>query len=165
MEILRTACFAAMATAATFQSVARPESVVVTAVTDGQTISVAGHGRVRLAGIEAPRLGRGLAPDAAFGREARERLEGIVIRRFVRLEFEPGASRRAYVLLEDGTFVNAVLVREGLARAVVGRRPAGSAIGAAIDRREQLRRAQEEARALRRGIWGTRQALAGRQGT
>ncbi len=142
MEILRTVCLAGIAATATFQSIVRPEVVMVTDVIDGQTIAISGHGRVRLAGIKAPRLGRGLAPDALFGREAKERLEGIVIRRYVRLEFVPGG-RRAFVLLEDGTFVNAALVREGLAEAehVTGRRG------------EELKRAEEQARAMRRGIW------------
>ena len=52
---------------------------------------------------------------------AGEKLAGLVLRRYVRLEYEgPHAdvySRRlAYVILEDGTDVNEVLVREGLAR-------------------------------------------------
>jgi micrococcal nuclease len=50
----------------------------------------------------------------------------------------------AYVLLEDGTFVNAVLVREGLAR-VSTRVP--------LARLEQLRRAETDARDHRRGMW------------
>jgi micrococcal nuclease len=50
----------------------------------------------------------------------------------------------AYVLLEDGTFVNALLVREGLAR-VSTRVP--------LVRLEQLRRAEADARDHRRGMW------------
>src|ERR687889_22620 len=98
MQILRTLALIAVCVDAIPQSVVRPEVVMVSEVVDGQTIAVAGFGRVRLAAITAPRLGRGLSADAPFAREARERLEGIVIRRYVRLEFEPGM-RRAFVLL------------------------------------------------------------------
>lgn len=147
MEILRTLSVAALAVMANSQAITRPEVVMVTSVVDGGTIVVAGHGRLRLAGIEAPRLGRGLTSDAAFARAAKDRLEGIVTRRFVRVELEAAGSRRAYVLLEDGTLVNAVLVREGLAKA------AGRAAGPGSNRRAEIQQAEDQARALRRGIW------------
>lgn len=149
MEILRTITLAAVAVASTSQAVTRPEVVAVTSVVDGQTIAVAGYGRVRLAGIEAPRVGRGLAPDAPFGRQAKERLEGIVIQRFVRLEFETGG-HRAYVLLEDGACVNALLVREGLAKVAAARTARQDG------RAAELRRAEAQARAMQRGIWSAR---------
>lgn len=123
---------------------------MVSAVIDGETIAVDGYGRVKLAGIKAPRLGRGLAPDAPFARAARDRLEGVVIRRYVRLEFE-SQTRRAYVLLEDGTLVNALLVREGLASAEAPRR--NNLNRPASVRRAEITRAEEQARTLRRGIW------------
>jgi endonuclease YncB( thermonuclease family) len=47
-------------------------------------------------------------------------------------------------MLETGEFVNATLVREGLAR-VTAR---GS-----LSRRDELERAQDEAQRFRRGIW------------
>jgi endonuclease YncB( thermonuclease family) len=148
MEILRTVCLAVVAAGATSQSLPRPEVVAVTAVIDGQTIVVSGHGRVRLAGISAPAVARGVRPGAAYGRQAKERLEGIVIQRFVRLEFDAGG-RRAFVLLEDGTCVNATLVREGLAR-VETARGTRTACSAA-----ELNAAEAQARAMRRGIWST----------
>ena len=115
-------------------------------VVDGDTIDAAGHGRISLAGVRAPKLDRAGGDGEPFAREARERLEGIVIHRFVRLEFPSASSRSsAYVLLEDGTFVNALLLREGLAR--LSGRPSGA-------RGEELRRAQEQAQAARRGVWG-----------
>ncbi|HJZ73926.1 MAG TPA: thermonuclease family protein [Vicinamibacterales bacterium] len=146
MEILRVVTLSAIATVAYGQAISRPEVVQVRAVTDGGAIDVAGYGRIRLAGIRAPRLARGAEDGEPFWREARDRLDGIVGHRFVRLEFPPSGSRSsAYVLLEDGTFVNAVLVGEGLAR-VSGRQTGG--------RGEALARAQEQAQAARRGIWG-----------
>ena len=124
----------------------RPEIVSVRNVVDGNTIDVAGYGRVRLAHIRAPKLDRNGLDGEPFAREARERLEGIVTHRFVRIEFPSTASRTsAYVLLEDGTCVNALMVREGLAQ-LVGR-PAGP-------RGDELQRAQQQAQSARRGLWG-----------
>ena len=51
------------------------------------------------------------------------------------------------MLLDNGTFVNAVLVGDGLA--VVSGRPAGA-------RGEQLLRAQTRAQQLRLGMWAPR---------
>jgi endonuclease YncB( thermonuclease family) len=128
----------------------RSEAVLVRRVVDGDTIDVATIGRVRLLGIDAPEIGRGFDTTAPFAREARTRLAALVLNRWIRLE-QDGApldtySRRlAYVLTEDGVFVNAVLVREGLAR-VTARTP--------LSRLDELRRAESEAQAFRRGMWG-----------
>jgi micrococcal nuclease len=145
MQILRVVTFAGIAAAAYGQASPRPEVVEVRAVIDGRTIDVAGRGRVRLAGIQTPALARGAGDDEPLAREARDRLEGMVAHRFVRLEFPSSASQSAaYVLLEDGTFVNAVLAREGLAR-VTARR--GGV------REDELVRAEATAKEMRRGLW------------
>jgi micrococcal nuclease len=125
----------------------RTEPLLVRGVIDGATIDVASVGRVRLLGIEAPKGGRGAS--ARFGRDARERLTALLLHRWVRLESDGGSldgdSRRlAYVIREDGLFVNLVLVREGLARIDARRR---------IARGVELRKAQAEAQSFRRGIW------------
>ncbi|HMF93550.1 MAG TPA: thermonuclease family protein [Vicinamibacterales bacterium] len=120
------------------------------AVVDGDTIDVATIGRVRLLGIDAPEIGRGYDTDAPFAREARARLTSLILRRWVRLEqdgtlFDTYDRRLAYVVTEDGVFVNALLVREGLAR-VSARAP--------LSRLAELQRAESEAQAYRRGMWG-----------
>ena len=141
---------------ATFQSplssatgIRRSEPVVVRAVIDGDTIDVAMVGRVRLLGIDAPEIGRGFDTAAPYAREARERLVSMVLNRWVRLEqeapFEDVYNRHlAYVLREDGLFVNAELVRLGLAR-ISARLP--------LARLDELRHAEAEAQAFRRGMW------------
>src|SRR3979411_638493 len=80
--------------------VTRSDPVLVRSVIDGDTIDVATFGRVRLLGVVAPvrpralrgadgpEPGRGFDPSAPFGREARERLTTLVLRRWVRLEQE-----------------------------------------------------------------------------
>ena len=129
-------------------SVTRSDPVLVRSVTSGDAIQVQGVGHVRLLGIKTPARHRGeLMPP--FAQDARDRLTDLVLRHWVRLEGElmPGVGARwhaAYVWREDGVFVNAVLVREGLARVVA--RGGGS-------RLQELQRAQEEARTYRRGIW------------
>jgi micrococcal nuclease len=153
MQILLVAAAAA---AAVFQTpsahgrVTRSESVLVRFVLDGDTIDVVSVGRVRLLGIDAPEIGRGFDTPAPFGEEARARLTALLLRRWVRLEYEGAATdaynrRLAYVMTEDGQFVNAVLVREGLAR-VFARTP--------LVRLHELQRAEAEARAFHRGMWG-----------
>jgi endonuclease YncB( thermonuclease family) len=140
----------------------RSDAVLVRAVLDGDTIDVALYGRVRLLGIDAPEIGRRFDTAAPFGREARERLTRLILHRWVRLEYDDrlrasGASagqaqaldaynrHLAYVLTETGEFVNATLVREGLAR-VTARVP--------LLRLAELKRAEAEAQAFRRGMWG-----------
>jgi len=130
--------------------ITRSDPLLVRAVVDGDTIDVATVGRVRLLGIDAPEIGRGFDTAAPFAREARDRLTSIVLRRWVRLESEGAATdsynrRLAYVVTEDGVFVNALLVREGLAR-VTTRTP--------LLRLAELQRAESEAQAYRRGMWG-----------
>jgi micrococcal nuclease len=129
----------------------RSDPVMVRYVVDGDTIDVATFGRVRLLGIDAPEIAHAAVDTSApFGQEARDRLTTLVLRRWVRLEQEGPAldvynRHLAYVVGEDGTFVNAVLVREGLAR-VSARLP--------LARLDELKRAEAEAQAFRRGIWG-----------
>jgi micrococcal nuclease len=128
----------------------------VRAVIDGDTVDVASVGRVRLLGIDAPELAHGYDTAAPFAREARERLVSLVLNRWVRLEqegerFDVYARHLAYVVREDGMFVNAVLVRDGLAR-VTAR--------VMLSRLPELQRAEDEARAFRRGMWGATPQLS-----
>lgn len=150
MQILRTFILTAVAAAQFSQPPARSGSLLVTAVLDGDTIVVATVGRVRLLGIDAPKTSHGLDSAAPFAIEAKARLAGLVLRRWIRLEYEGARDdvygrRLAYVVSEDGTFVNGALVRDGLAR-ISARQP--------LRRLEELRRAESEAQASRRGMWG-----------
>jgi micrococcal nuclease len=154
MQIMLTVALAAVAatqTPALAAKTTRSAPLLVRSVIDGDTIDVMTVGRVRLVGIDAPQIGRGDHTSAPFGREARDRLTQLVLHRWVRLEQEDSAldiHRRhlAYVLTEDGLCVNAVLVREGLAR-VSARAP--------LSRLPELQRAEAEAKASRRNMWGS----------
>ena len=129
---------------------ARSDPVLVRHVVDGDTIDVVNVGRVRLLGIDAPELAHGYDTPAPWAQEARDRLTTLVLNKWVRLEtdgqpLDVYRRRLAYVLTDAGTFVNAVLLRDGLAH-VTTRVP--------LLRLEELRRAESEAQALRRGMWG-----------
>lgn len=147
MQFLRVVTLVGMAAIASPQRMSGPEVVAVRTVVDGNTIDVSNYGRVRLAGIHAPRRGHRGVDSEPFADAARRRLEGLVGSRFVRLEFPSAARSSVYVLLDDGTFVNAVLVGDGLAH--LSGRPAGA-------RGAELRRAQDRAQGARVGIWGER---------
>jgi micrococcal nuclease len=128
----------------------RPDPVLVRAVIDGDTINVQTIGRVSLLGITAPEGARAPATAAPFAIEAKARLTSLLLNRWVRLEDDSArmgtSSRRtAYVITEDGQFVNAVLVREGLARV---------SARMFLTRLDELQRAEHEAQQSRRGIWG-----------
>jgi endonuclease YncB( thermonuclease family) len=154
MQILiavAAAAVAAIQTSPLTARVTRSDAVLVRSVIDGDTIDVASFGRVRLLGIDAPELGRGYDTSAPFGGEARERLVQLTLHRWVRLEQEGAAldvynRHLAYVITEDGVCVNAALVRDGLAR-VSARQP--------LTRLPELQRAEAEAQAFRRGMWGS----------
>ncbi|OFW00491.1 MAG: hypothetical protein A3I61_04055 [Acidobacteria bacterium RIFCSPLOWO2_02_FULL_68_18] len=124
---------------------------LVTYVFDGDTVHAAGVGRVRLLGIDAPEAGGGFERPAPFAIEARERLQALVLRRWVRLECD-GPRRDVYrrmlaYLFVGRGLVNAQLVRDGLARVSARTR---------LRYWEALRQAEEEAQTRRRGMWGER---------
>jgi endonuclease YncB( thermonuclease family) len=147
MQILRTLVVVVAAAGSIQSSATRSDPVLVTAVHSGDSIQVETIGRVRLAGLAAPAVERGVnALSTSLGRRAKERLTALVLHRWVRLERDsPARGRAVCVLTEDGQFVNAVLVREGLARVTAGR--------ASPARMAELRRAEGEAKEAMRGIW------------
>jgi micrococcal nuclease len=76
--------------------------------------------------------------------------------KLVRLELDPLSSRRgdgkdrysrppAYVFLQDGTHLNAEIIRQGYGFAVSGSPP--------LKYQEEFRRLEREAREQRRGLW------------
>jgi micrococcal nuclease len=152
MQLLRTSFAAGAVVAASTVALGQPSLVLVSDVVNGQTIVVQGVGRVPLAGIRAPAIGRAIDPHP-LGTRARQRLLSLVAGRYVRLEYPSpihGTTDRrgpAFVLLEDGRCINELLVSEGLARAVThGTSP----------REQRLREAETAARQAGRGLWGTR---------
>ena len=120
-------------------------------VIDGDTIVLDGGERVRLIGIDTPekddpRLRVRKLAAAATGFTRR-----LCQRRAIRLEYDFERQDRhgrtlAYVFLEDGTFVNAQIVRQGYGFAYT-RFPFRYA--------EEFRVYEREARAAGRGLWAS----------
>jgi len=149
--------FPALALALSVAAAAADQRAVVTAVLDGDTVRIkSADGRVaklRLIGIDTPEMGSRdePMPPEPFAREATAYTRRTLDGRRVRLEFEPAQQRHdrygrllAYVFLDDGTFINDDLVRQGFARAYT-RFPC----------RYEARflAAEAEARAAGRGLW------------
>ena len=126
----------------------------VVRVLDGDTVDLEDGRRVRLIGIDTPETkfspqAQVEGMDDPFAQEAKQFLEERCEGKSVRLEFGPEPEddygrTLAYLHLEDGTDLNAELLRYGLARAY--RR---------FDhpRFSEYIRLEEEARAKRLGLW------------
>ena len=77
--------------------------------------------KIRMIGIDAPESrNSGTRETAFFGKEASDYLSSLIAGKKVRLEYDAGRLDKygrtlAYVYLEDGTFVNAALVKNGYA--------------------------------------------------
>ncbi|MBW1741332.1 MAG: thermonuclease family protein [Deltaproteobacteria bacterium] len=119
-------------------------------VDDGDTIVLAEGTRVRYIGINAPEVAHEDRPAERFGPEAKDFNRELVYKKKIRLEFDRERYDQygrvlAYVFLQDGTFVNAELVKGGYAYYVF-RRP-----NTKYD--PLLLRLQREAMAKRAGMW------------
>ncbi len=130
----------------------REGTYVVERVVDGDTLLLANGARVRLQGVDTPETKKPNHPVEPFGPEA-----SAFTRRFVaqgggtvRLQFDRERLDRygrflAYVWVGD-RMLNEELVRAGLATAELQYRYSSTM-------KRRFGRAEEEARAARRGIW------------
>jgi len=94
--------------------------VTVKHVTDGDTFKTAAGEKVRLLGINTPEVRHDTSPAEPFGDQAKKALKRLVLGRQVRLTFDKEKQDQygrtlAHVYLRDGTWVNAAMVRQGLA--------------------------------------------------
>jgi len=119
-------------------------------VVDGDTFVLTGGERVRLIGIDTPETVHPKKPVEPFGPEASSFTKKMLEGRDVRLEFDVQERDKygrllAYVYLEDGTFVNAELVKSGFA-VILTIPPNVKHAGMFLD-------LQREAREHGRGLW------------
>lgn len=126
------------------------ETVRVLWATDGDSLRLADHRDVRLIGINAPEIGRDGEPDEPLAAAARDRVSQLVRGRRVHLRYDKERFDRhgrtlAYASLSDGSDLQEIMLREGLAWFV--------AIAPNVAHRDRYRAAEAEARAGRRGIW------------
>ena len=123
-----------------------PDTAMVTQVIDGDTIVIDGDYRVRYIGIDAPEVH---PQPEAYGIEAWEANRLLVEDKKVRLEgdvseTDPYGRLLRYVYV-DSVFVNAELVRKGLARA--------KAYPPDTKYQDYLEQMEAEARDAGRGMW------------
>ena len=120
-------------------------------VIDGDTILISTGESVRYLGIDTPETVDPRKPVEYFGKEAAEYNRKLIFKKKVRLEFDVQKRDNygrllAYVYLEDGTFVNAELVKNGYAK--VATYPPN------VKYVDLFQRLQQEAQAAGRGLWG-----------
>ena len=133
------------------QAAAPSGTAFVQRVVDGDTVVLAGGERVRYIGVDTPELHHPTKPVQPYAREASEFNRRLVEGKPVRLEYDVQRRDRygrllAYVYLEDGTFVNAELVRQGYAQLLT--------IPPDVKHADLFVRLQKEAREAGRGLWG-----------
>lgn len=122
-------------------------------VIDGDTIIVIIDGKkekVRLIGVDTPETDSPYTKEEPFGREASAFTKRITEGKTVRLEY--GRQRRgkygrilAYVYLEDGTFLNAELIKQGYGT-LFRKFP--------FKYRDEFKQYELEARENKKGLWG-----------
>lgn len=117
--------------------------------TDGDTLWLSGIGKVRLIGVDTPEVYGGVE---CYGREASAFVKRLLplgsrVRYTLGLEERDRYSRAlAYVHLDDGRFLNLVLVRRGYAQPLT--------IPPNDEFAERFVAASRRARERREGLWG-----------
>lgn len=125
---------------------------------DGDTLAIEINDRtdkVRLIGIDTPETVHPSKPVQYFGKEASAFTHKMADSKTVRLEFDPANAATnhrdkygrllAYVFLEDGTLLNAEIIKQGYGHAYT-RFP--------FAKIEEFRALEREAREAGRGLWG-----------
>ncbi len=130
-----------------------PPEAKVAQVIDGDTLVLENGLRVRVLGLDAPEMGKDGRPPEFLAVAAKNSLTDLTLNKRVRLEYDRlrydhYGRLLAYLFLPEGTFVNAEILRQGLAR-VYFHEPN-------FRYREQLQAAQNEAMAANRGLWQQR---------
>jgi micrococcal nuclease len=121
-------------------------------VFDGDTISVANVGVVRLIGVDAPEKHGSYRASEPFGDAAAAYLRDLLQGKDVRLEYDgprtdPYKRTLAYVFLADGRLANLEVIRAGWAETY--RR-------FSFVRKADFLAAEADAKAARRGMWARR---------
>jgi micrococcal nuclease len=127
------------------------EQVLVERVVDGDTLVISGGDRVRLIGVDTPETKHPNKPPEPFGAEAAEFTRRMVEGKQVELRYDTRETTDRYgrtlaYVYVDGHFLNELLIREGLARALTNY-PFDAAM------KQVFRAAEASAKAQRRGIW------------
>ena len=141
-----------LANAKTLYNYIKPVSATCIRAIDGDTIIVDIAGvkeRVRLIGVDTPETKHPRKPVQHFGKEAYNFTWRMAEGKKVRLEFDQNQRDKykrllAYVYLEDGTFLNAEIVKQGYGHAYT-KFP--------FKYMHEFRQYEREARMRKRGLW------------
>ena len=129
------------------------DTVLVTRVIDGDTIVLAGGEHLRYIGMDTPEIGQ------LYYEEAKKANEELVLGKKVRLEKDVSEVDRYKRLLRyvyvDDTFVNAELVKRGMARSKAYRPD--------IKHQSELEALQKEAILEGIGLWALKPSLPGKR--
>jgi len=126
----------------------------VSRVVDGDTFRVIMDGgqeeAVRMLGVDTPETVKPGAPVEAYGKEASDFTKRLLSNQTVCLELDVQERDRygrllAYVYLEDGTFVNELIIAEGLAQVLT--------ISPNVKYADQFLEQQRQAREAGKGLW------------
>lgn len=138
-----------------FSSNAKARYYAVTKVVDGDTFWVNDGTekgkKVRLIGVDAPESrNTGKKKIGYFGKQSKVYLGKLLTGKKVRLEFDVDTADRygralAYAYLEDGTFVNAWLIRQGYAQVMT--------VPPNVKFADLFVELQKEARKNHKGLW------------
>lgn len=139
--------------AGTLSFVSPDRWVHVAHVYDGDTFRTDDGEKVRIVGINAPEVAHDGEPGQPLGKRASARLKALVLDRKVRLQTDAQqhdvyGRLLAHVYLRDGTWINGLLVREGLAHVYIFPPNFAHAVTLLQD--------EDQARAHHLGIWATR---------
>lgn len=127
------------------------ETHKVKRVIDGDTIELENGEKVRLIGIDTPETVHPSKDVEYYGKEASDFTKRMLEGKQVEIEFDIQKRDKygrllAYVYLEDGTFINAELLKQGYA--TISTYPPN------IKYVDEFTRLQREARENDRGLWG-----------
>jgi micrococcal nuclease len=129
--------------------------LAVTKVVDGDTFWVDDGSekgeKIRLIGVDAPESKNVFKKkQGSYGKEAKEYLQNLLKGQRVKLEYDIDHTDQygrtlAYVYLQDGTFVNAELVKNGYAMVMT--------VPPNVKFADEFVKLQQEARENNRGLW------------
>ena len=125
-------------------------------VVDGDTLLLGTGERVRLIGVDTPETKHPNKPVEYFSKEASAFTQRLAEGKRVKLDYDQANNHLghkdqygrtlAYIFLEDGTLLNAEIIRQGYGHAFT-RYP--------FSRMEEFRRLERAAREQRRGLWAS----------
>jgi micrococcal nuclease len=127
----------------------------VVSVVDGDTIKIDLDGKkttVRLLGIDTPETVDPRKPVQCFGKEASAKLKELIAGKNITTESDPSQGDKdkygrllRYIYLEDGTFINEMMIKEGFAFEYTYNLP--------YKYQAEFKKAQQQAQLEQKGLW------------